>query len=209
MNEQWIFLNGEFVPKDEAKVSVYDHGYLYGDGVFEGIRVYSGNVFRLREHLVRLYESAKSILLEIPYSLDEVTNIVVETIRQNKLSNGYIRLVVSRGAGNLGLDPDSCKKPNVVVIAEQLSLFPQEYYEKGIPVVTVATRRNRPDVLSPQVKSLNYLNNILVKKLCLQQESSKHKYVVSLMNGNEKDVWDTIVKGVKLEMQNYTTTMYF
>ncbi len=110
MNEQWIFLNGEFVPKDEAKVSVYDHGYLYGDGVFEGIRVYSGNVFRLREHLVRLYESAKSIMLEIPYSLDEVTNIVVETIRQNKLSNGYIRLVVSRGAGNLGLDPDSCKK---------------------------------------------------------------------------------------------------
>ncbi len=199
MNEQWIFLNGEFVPKDEAKVSVYDHGYLYGDGVFEGIRVYSGNVFRLREHLVRLYESAKSILLEIPYSLDEVTNIVVETIRQNKLSNGYIRLVVSRGAGNLGLDPDSCKKPNVVVIAEQLSLFPQEYYEKGIPVVTVATRRNRPDVLSPQVKSLNYLNNILVRieaKLVGVQEALMLNDQGYVAEGSGDNVF--IVKGNKL-----------
>lgn len=199
MNEQWIFLNGEFVPKDEAKVSVYDHGYLYGDGVFEGIRVYSGNVFRLREHLVRLYESAKSIMLEIPYSLDEVTNIVVETIRQNKLSNGYIRLVVSRGAGNLGLDPDSCKKPNVVVIAEQLSLFPQEYYKKGIPVVTVATRRNRPDVLSPQVKSLNYLNNILVRieaKLAGVQEALMLNDQGYIAEGSGDNVF--IVKGNKL-----------
>ena len=196
MNEQWIFLNGEFVPKDEAKVSVYDHGYLYGDGVFEGIRVYSGNVFRLREHLVRLYESAKSIMLEIPYSLDEVTNIVVETIRQNKLSNGYIRLVVSRGAGNLGLDPDSCKKPNVVVIAEQLSLFPQEYYEKGIPVVT---RWNRPDVLSPQVKSLNYLNNILVRieaKLAGVQEALMLNDQGYVAEGSGDNVF--IVKGNKL-----------
>ncbi|MDA1678775.1 branched-chain-amino-acid transaminase [Bacillus cereus group sp. TH152-1LC] len=199
MNEQWIFLNGEFVPKDEAKVSVYDHGYLYGDGVFEGIRVYSGNVFRLREHLVRLYESAKSIMLEIPYSLDEVTNIVVETIRQNKLSNGYIRLVVSRGAGNLGLDPDSCQKPNVVVIAEQLSLFPQEYYEKGISVVTVATRRNRPDVLSPQVKSLNYLNNILVRieaKLAGVQEALMLNDQGYVAEGSGDNVF--IVKGNKL-----------
>lgn len=199
MNEQWIFLNGEFVPKDEAKVSVYDHGYLYGDGVFEGIRVYSGNVFRLREHLVRLYESAKSIMLEIPYSLDEITNIVVETIRQNKLSNGYIRLVVSRGAGNLGLDPDSCTRPNVVVIAEQLSLFPQEYYEKGIPVVTVATRQNRPDVLSPQVKSLNYLNNILVRieaKLAGVQEALMLNDQGYVAEGSGDNVF--IVKGNKL-----------
>lgn len=163
MNEQSIYLNGEFVPKHEAKVSVYDHGYLYGDGIFEGIRVYSGNVFRLKEHLVRLYESAKSIMLEIPHTLEEMTEIVVETIRRNKLSDGYIRLVVSRGEGNLGLDPASCVRPNVVVIAEQLALFPAEYYETGIPIITVATRRNRPDVLSPQVKSLNYLNNILVR----------------------------------------------
>lgn len=163
MNEQWIFLNGEFVPKHEAKVSVYDHGYLYGDGVFEGIRVYSGNVFRLKEHLVRLFESAKSILLEIPYTLEELTELVAETIRKNKLSDGYIRLVVSRGTGNLGLDPASCPVATVVIIAEQLALFPAEFYETGIPIITVATRRNRPDVLSPQVKSLNYLNNILVK----------------------------------------------
>ncbi|WP_028400373.1 branched-chain-amino-acid transaminase [Ectobacillus panaciterrae] len=163
MNEQSIYLNGEFVPKHEAKVSVYDHGYLYGDGIFEGIRVYSGNVFRLKEHLVRLYESAKSIMLEIPHTLEEMTEIVAETIRRNKLSDGYIRLVVSRGEGNLGLDPASCVRPNVVVIAEQLALFPAEYYETGIPIITVATRRNRPDVLSPQVKSLNYLNNILVR----------------------------------------------
>lgn len=163
MNEQWIFLNGEFVPKHEAKVSVYDHGYLYGDGVFEGIRIYSGNVFRLKEHLVRLFESAKSILLEIPYTLEELTELVAETIRKNQLSDGYIRLVVSRGAGNLGLDPASCPVATVVIIAEQLALFPAEFYETGIPIITVATRRNRPDVLSPQVKSLNYLNNILVK----------------------------------------------
>lgn len=158
-----IFLNGEFVPKHEAKVSVYDHGYLYGDGVFEGIRVYSGNVFRLKEHLVRLFESAKSILLEIPYTLEELTELVAETIRKNQLSDGYIRLVVSRGTGNLGLDPASCPVATVVIIAEQLALFPAEFYETGIPIITVATRRNRPDVLSPQVKSLNYLNNILVK----------------------------------------------
>lgn len=163
MNEQLIYLNGEFVQKSEAKVSVYDHGYLYGDGVFEGIRVYSGNVFRLKQHLVRLYESAKSILLEIPNTLEEMIEIVAETIRCNNLSDGYIRLVVSRGEGLLGLDPTSCRRANVVVIAEQLSLFPRSKYETGIPVVTVATRRNRPDVLSPQVKSLNYLNNILVK----------------------------------------------
>jgi branched-chain amino acid aminotransferase len=163
MAEQLIFLNGEFVKKEDAKVSVYDHGFLYGDGVFEGIRVYSGNVFRLKEHLVRLYESAKAIMLNIPYTLEEMTAIVVDTIRQNQLLDGYIRLVVSRGPGNLGLDPASCPKPNVVVIAEQLALFPKEMYEEGIPIITVATRRNRPDVLSPQVKSLNYLNNILVR----------------------------------------------
>lgn len=199
MNEQWIFLNGEFVPKDEAKVSVYDHGYLYGDGVFEGIRVYSGNVFRLKEHLIRLYESAKSILLEIPYTLEEVTKIVVETIRRNELLNGYIRLVVSRGAGNLGLDPDSCLKPNVVVIAEQLALFPAEYYEKGIPIITVATRRNRPDVLSPQVKSLNYLNNILVRieaKLAGVQEALMLNEQGYVAEGSGDNVF--IIKGNKL-----------
>ncbi len=163
LSEQWIFLNGEFVTKENAKISVYDHGFLYGDGVFEGIRVYSGNVFRLKEHIDRLYNSAKSILLTIPYTKEEMTNYVIETIRKNQYQDAYIRLVVSRGVGDLGLDPYKCEKPQVVIIVEPLALFPKHLYETGIEVVTVATRRNRSDVLSPKVKSLNYLNNVLVK----------------------------------------------
>jgi branched-chain amino acid aminotransferase len=160
---KWIYLNGELVEKEKAVVSVYDHGFLYGDGVFEGIRVYSGNVFRLKEHLDRLYDSAKAILLNIPHTYEEMEEIVLETLRKNEFNDAYIRLVVSRGTGDLGLDPRKCKTPNIVVIAEQLALFPQELYEKGITMVTVPTRRNRPDILSPKVKSLNYLNNIMVK----------------------------------------------
>lgn len=163
MSNQWIFLNDKFVKKEDAVVSVYDHGFLYGDGVFEGIRAYSGNIFKLDEHLDRLYHSAHSILLDIPYPKDELTEIVVESVRKNKLDTAYIRIVVSRGPGNLGLDPFKCSDPRVVVIAEPLTLFPQELYEKGLKLASVASRRNRPDVLSPQVKSLNYLNNILVK----------------------------------------------
>ncbi|RDU35991.1 branched-chain amino acid aminotransferase [Neobacillus piezotolerans] len=163
MESQYIFLSGEFVKKEDAVVSVYDHGFLYGDGVFEGIRVYSGNVFRLDAHLKRLYESAHSIMLEIPYTFEEMTEIIVETVRKNELSSAYIRVVVSRGRGNLGLDPSTCSQPRVIVIAEPLALYPKEMYERGLKVGSVATRRNRPDVLSPQIKSLNYLNNILVK----------------------------------------------
>ncbi|WP_408009064.1 branched-chain-amino-acid transaminase [Pseudalkalibacillus sp. A8] len=163
MSEQWIYLNGHFVNKNEAVVSVYDHGFLYGDGVFEGIRMYDGNVFRLKEHVDRLYDSAKSIMLDIPKSKDELTKIIAETLRRNDLRNAYIRVVVSRGVGNLGLDPSSCRDPQIIVIAEQLALFPKKLYEAGIEIATVASRRNRADVLSPKVKSLNYLNNILVK----------------------------------------------
>lgn len=163
MSEQWIYLNGEFVEKHNAKISVYDHGFLYGDGVFEGIRVYDGNVFRLNEHLDRLYDSAKSIMLTIPQSKEEMTKLVIKTLQKNELRNAYIRLVVSRGVGNLGLDPASCSHPQIIIIAEELALFPKELYDSGLEIVTVATRRNRPDVLSPKVKSLNYLNNILVK----------------------------------------------
>ena len=163
MPEQWIYLNGEFVTKENAKISVYDHGFLYGDGVFEGIRVYGGNVFRMEEHLARLYRSAKSIMLTIPYSMEELTELVVLTVQKNALEDAYIRLVVSRGAGDLGLDPNNCVSPNIVIIVEPLSIFPKELYETGLEIVTVPTRRNRPDVLSPMVKSLNYLNNILVK----------------------------------------------
>jgi branched-chain amino acid aminotransferase len=163
LGSQWIFLGEEFVKKEDAVISVYDHGFLYGDGVFEGIRVYSGNVFRLDAHLKRLFESAQSIMLQIPYTQEEMTQLIVETIRKNQLESAYIRVVISRGKGNLGLDPSSCPKPNVIIIAEQLALYPKEFYERGIKIASVASRRNRPDVLSPQVKSLNYLNNILVK----------------------------------------------
>ncbi|MFQ3543948.1 branched-chain-amino-acid transaminase [Halobacillus rhizosphaerae] len=163
MSSQWIYMSGEFVDKSEAVVSVYDHGFLYGDGVFEGIRVYEGNVFKLEEHLNRLFDSAKSIMLQVPYEKEELEEIIVETVRRNQLETAYIRVVVSRGAGNLGLDPSSCSNPRVVVIAEALALFPKELYERGVRLASVSSRRNRPDVLPPQVKSLNYLNNILVK----------------------------------------------
>ncbi|MFC4738319.1 branched-chain-amino-acid transaminase [Bacillus daqingensis] len=163
MSSQWIYLNDRLVKKEEAVVSVFDHGFLYGDGVFEGIRAYSGNIFKLDEHLDRLYDSAQSIMMTIPYTKEEMSSIIVDTIRRNKLDSAYIRVVVSRGPGNLGLDPASCSRPNVIVIAEALALFPEELYKRGLRMGSVATRRNRPDVLSPQVKSLNYLNNILVK----------------------------------------------
>ncbi|MCA1011645.1 branched-chain-amino-acid transaminase [Halobacillus halophilus] len=163
MSSQWIYLSGEYVNKNEAVVSVYDHGFLYGDGVFEGIRVYEGNIFKLDEHLNRLYDSAKSIMLQMPYEKEEMKEIIAETVRKNELETAYIRVVVSRGMGNLGLDPSSCSNPRVVVIAEALALFPKELYERGVRLASVSSRRNRPDVLPPQVKSLNYLNNILVK----------------------------------------------
>lgn len=163
MSEQLIYVNGEFVTKDKAVVSVYDHGFLYGDGVFEGIRAYNGNVFRLKEHLVRLYESAKSIMLEIPHTIEEMEQIIIETLRLNNLRSGYIRLVVSRGKGNLGIDPRSCETPSIICIAEELALFPKALYETGVEVISASYRRNRSDVLSPKTKSLNYLNNVLVK----------------------------------------------
>jgi branched-chain amino acid aminotransferase len=163
LGSQWIFLDGEFVKKEDAVISVFDHGFLYGDGVFEGIRVYSGNVFRLDAHLKRLFESAQSIMLKIPFTKEEMTQLIVDTIRKNQLKSAYIRVVVSRGKGNLGLDPYSCSKPSVIIIAEELTMYPKEFYERGIKIASVASRRNRPDVLSPQIKSLNYLNNILVK----------------------------------------------
>ncbi len=159
----YIFMDGAYVDRSEAHVSVFDHGLLYGDGVFEGIRAYSGNVFKLNEHIDRLYDSAKSILLNIPHSKEELAEIVLETLRKNGYDSAYIRLVVTRGIGNLGLDPFLCQTASVFVIAEQLAMFPRELYEQGIEVITAATRRTRSDILSPKVKSLNYLNNILVK----------------------------------------------
>ncbi|MBS5914054.1 MAG: branched-chain-amino-acid transaminase [Paenibacillus macerans] len=163
MAEQVIYLDGEFVTKDQAKVSVFDHGFLYGDGIFEGIRIYNGNIFKCKEHLDRLYDSAKSIMLDIPLTYQEMEDALVETLRRNELRSGYIRLVVSRGAGNLGLDPNRCPKATVVIIVEQLAIYSEEAYKTGLKAVSVSTRRNVPDALNPKIKSLNYLNNVLVK----------------------------------------------
>jgi branched-chain amino acid aminotransferase len=163
MSQQWIYLNGEYVTKEAAVVSVYDHGFLYGDGIFEGIRIYNGNIFKCKEHLDRLYDSAKSIMLDIPLSYEEMQQALIETVRKNDLRSGYIRLVVSRGFGNLGLDPRRCPKANVIIIVEQLAIYPEEAYINGLRTVSVSTRRNIPDALNPKIKSLNYLNNILVK----------------------------------------------
>jgi branched-chain amino acid aminotransferase len=159
-----IYLNGEFVPKEEAKVSVFDHGLLYGDGVFEGIRSYNGRVFRLYEHLQRLYDSAKVIRLTIPLSLEEMKEKILETLRLNNLRDAYIRAVVTRGVGDLGLDPDKCSKEGFVfIITDKIVLYDDEYYKNGLNVITVPTRRNVPEALNPRIKSLNYLNNIMAK----------------------------------------------
>lgn len=158
-----IYIDGVFYPEHEAKISVFDHGLLYGDGVFEGIRFYNGRVFKLKEHLDRLYDSARAICLAVPLSHGEVTQVVLESIRQNELRDGYIRLVVTRGVGDLGLNPKLCKKATVIVIAANITLYPAELYQKGLEVITCATRRVSPSALSPAVKSLNYLNNILAK----------------------------------------------
>ena len=158
-----IYLNGDYVEKEDAKVSVFDHGLLYGDGVFEGIRLYDGCVFKLDEHLERLEHSAKAILLDIPLSREELSEAVCETCRKNELQNGYVRLVVTRGPGHLGLTPDGCGPPNVIIIADEIQLYPEEFYENGLKIISVATRRINASALPPAVKSLNYLNNILAK----------------------------------------------
>ena len=161
--ELTIYLDGKFVPEADAKVSVFDHGLLYGDGIFEGIRFYNGRVFKLEEHLERLWDSARSICLEIPIGRNEMTEALLETIRQNGLREGYIRLIVTRGVGNLGLNPAQCKRPSIIIIATTIALYPKEVYESGLTVVTCATRRTGPAALNPAVKSLNYLNNVMAR----------------------------------------------
>lgn len=158
-----VYLNGKFVDKANATVSVFDHGVLYGDGVFEGIRSYDGLIFKLEEHIDRLFESAHTIMLTVPLSKRQLIGVVKRCLRINKLHNAYIRLVVTRGVGDLGLDPRKCKKPTVFIIADTIELYPKKLYEQGLELVTVATQRNVPEALNPQIKSLNYLNNILAK----------------------------------------------
>lgn len=158
-----IYCDGKFVDSQDAKISVFDHGFLYGDGIFEGIRSYNGRVFKLKEHIDRLYESANAILLKIEVSRREMMDIVLETVRRNNLTDSYIRLVVSRGTGDLGLDPQKCHKSEIFCIAGTITLFPQSILDNGLEVITAATRRNSNSALSPRIKSLNYLNNILAK----------------------------------------------
>ncbi|MEI3612097.1 branched-chain-amino-acid transaminase [Pseudogracilibacillus sp. SO30301A] len=173
MSDQLIYVNGEFVEKEKAVISIYDHGFLYGDGVFEGIRVYEGNVFKLKEHIDRLYESAHSIRLEIPHSKEEFQQIIVNTVVKNNLSSAYIRVVVSRGEGDLGLDPRNCATPTVIVITEPLAIYSEKLYTTGLKLASVVNRRSSPDVLNPQIKSLNYLNNILVKLSSVQADADE------------------------------------
>ena len=158
-----IFLDGKYVPKDEAKISVFDHGLLYGDGVFEGIRVYNERIFRLDQHLDRLFNSAKAIMLPIPLTKKQLVEACCETCLQNQLKDGYIRLVVTRGVGYLGLNPFRCKNPTVFIIADKIELYPEEVYRKGLKLITASTQRTNPAAVSPSIKSLNYLNNILAK----------------------------------------------
>ncbi|OON99795.1 MAG: branched-chain-amino-acid transaminase [Epulopiscium sp. Nele67-Bin004] len=158
-----IYLDGKYVPEKEAKVSVFDHGVLYGDGVFEGIRVYNGKIFKGKEHIDRLFAAAKAIMLEIPNTKQEIEDILINTCKKNNLTAGYIRLVVTRGKGDLGLSPTKCPVATVFCIAANITLYPEEMYEKGMPIVTATQRRNKATIVDPQVKSLNYLNNILAK----------------------------------------------
>lgn len=158
-----VYINGELVPQSEAKVSVFDHGLLYGDGVFEGLRSYSGKVFRLEEHVRRLYESARAICLTIPVTEEQFCQAINDTVKTNGLDDGYIRAIVTRGEGTLGLDPNKCSHPQIIIIADAIALYPKELYDEGLEIITTSVIRNHPAALSPRIKSLNYLNNILAK----------------------------------------------
>lgn len=184
-----VYINGELVPQDQAKVSVFDHGLLYGDGVFEGLRSYGGKVFRLEEHIDRLYESAKAIWLEIPMTREAMADAVRETVAANEISDGYIRQIITRGSGTLGLDPRTCSNPQIIIIADSIALYPEEYYTNGLEIITTSVIRNHPAALSPRIKSLNYLNNILAKiegiqAGCIEAMMLNHKGEVAECTGD-------------------------
>lgn len=158
-----IYINGKLMDRAKAKISVFDHGLLYGDGVFEGVRSYNGLVFKLKEHIDRLFESAHTIMLGIPLSKKQLQGALINTLKVNRLKNAYIRLIVTRGEGDLGLDPQKCSRPTIIIITDKITLYPERLYRKGLELITVCTQRNIPEALNPQIKSLNYLNNILAK----------------------------------------------
>jgi len=184
-----VYINGKLFDKPDAKISVYDHGLLYGDGVFEGIRIYDGKIFRLRQHVERLFESARAIKLDIPLTREHLTEAILGTVRANNKQNGYIRPLVTRGAGTLGLDPRKTTDPQVIIIVDDISLYPPEVYEHGLELATVATIRNHPDAVNPRIKSLNYLNNILAKiegiqAGCLEALMLNHKGEIAECSGD-------------------------
>ncbi len=184
-----IYIGGELFDKEDATISVFDHGLLYGDGVFEGIRSYGGKVFLLAEHVDRLWDSAKALLLNIPISKDEMTKAIQDTVNVNGITDGYIRVLVTRGCGTLGLDPNRCSNPQVIIIADTIALYPDELYEKGLDIITVGTIRNHPAALNPRIKSLNYLNNILAKieglqAGCIEALMLNHKGEVAECTGD-------------------------
>lgn len=184
-----IYISGKYFDKDNAKISVYDHGLLYGDGVFEGMRAYSGNVFRLTEHIDRLYESALAICLKIPMSKSDMIEAVKKTLEINSLKDAYIRLVVTRGAGSLGLDPNRTSDPQIIIIADHIALYDPKFYEEGLKIITASTIRNHPAALSPRIKSLNYLNNIMAKieglqAGCMEAIMLNHKGEVAECTGD-------------------------
>ena len=184
-----VYINGTFFDKEDARISVFDHGLLYGDGVFEGLRSYSGKVFRLHEHLERLFESARAIHLQIPMAIDSLADAVNEALKVNGIDDGYVRLVVTRGVGTLGLDPAQTSDPQVIIIADRITLYPEEFYTNGLKIVTVSTVRNHPAALNPRIKSLNYLNNILAKiegkqAGCIEALMLNHKGEVAECTGD-------------------------
>jgi branched-chain amino acid aminotransferase len=184
-----VYISGTLYDKDDAKISVYDHGLLYGDGVFEGIRSYGGKVFRLQQHLDRLWNSAKAIWLEIPMTQEAMAQAIRDTLEVNGIEDGYIRVVVTRGCGTLGLDPNRCSNPEVIIITDRIALYPEEYYRDGLSIITVSTLRNHPAALSPRIKSLNYLNNILAKieglqAGCIEALMLNHKGEVAECTGD-------------------------
>ena len=184
-----IYINGKLFGKEDATISVFDHGLLYGDGVFEGIRSYGGKVFLLTEHVDRLWDSAKALLLEIPIGKDEMAKAIQDTVDVNGITDGYVRVLVTRGVGTLGLDPNRCSNPQVIIIADKIALYPDEFYEKGLDIITVSTIRNHPAALNPRIKSLNYLNNILAKieglqAGCIEALMLNHKGEVAECTGD-------------------------